>query len=81
MRKKNNEDESCYAIIGSVTQSIQAQKLLAGAGIYTQIVKADSISPKYGCAYAIEYSCNVEESVKQILRKEGIHAKGAHRRV
>ena len=79
MRWEKSNEEKCFALIGSVTQAIQAQKLLNGAGLYVQIVKADSISAKYGCAYAIEYPCQIEERVRQILRKEGIHVKWVHK--
>lgn len=81
MRREKSNEEKCFALIGPITQAIRAQKLLAAAGLYVQIIKADTISAKYGCAYAIEYSCHMEERVRQILRKEEIHVKWVHKMV
>ena len=79
MWNERKDDEKCFVLVGSVTLAIQAQKYLRENGVYAQIVKADSISPKYGCAYALEYSCRGEDDVKRILRRAGIHAKGVHK--
>ena len=79
MRNERRDDGNCFVLVGSVTQAIQAQKHLRDGGVYAQIIKADSISPKYGCAYALEYSYGSDGDVRRILRRAGIVAKGVHK--
>ena len=66
------KSKQCLSVIGSMTQAMQAQKLLDSAAIRTQVVKADSGADGHGCAYALSYSCALAQSVKQILSRAGI---------
>ena len=60
------------AVIGSVTQAMRAQRVLNGAAILCDVVKADSASGGRGCAYALSYDCVQNGNVRRILVKAGI---------
>lgn len=70
------EKPSCVAVIGSVTQAMRAQSILSAAAIRSEVVKADEVTEKSrGCAYAIVFSCEVEEIAKSVLRNAGIRVR------
>ena len=68
MRKK--ETKECVAGVGTLTQAMQAQSVLASAAVRVEVVKADS--RRHGCAYAIQYPCEQEGNVRAILRNANI---------
>ena len=68
----------CIAVIGSMTQAMRAQKVLANAAIRVDIIKADSSLTKRGCAYAISYSCLQDGNVRNILKASGIRVRSYH---
>lgn len=71
-----NDKSSCVAVIGTVTQAMRAQSVLAKAAIHAEVVKADSVAAtSRGCAYALVFPCEVEETVKTVLRNAGIRAR------
>ncbi len=62
----------CTAVIGSMTQAMQAQELLAGAAIRARVTKVSSASTHTGCAYGVEVTCRQMENVESVLRGAGI---------
>ncbi len=66
MRNEYN-GRTCVAVIGSMTQAMRAQSLLAASKIFVDVIKADSSETRHGCAYAISYPCLWQGNVKQIL--------------
>lgn len=73
MKREVSEEERGIALIGSVTQAMLAQRALLGEGLRAEVIKADAVSERYGCAYAIEYPYAAEARVRQILRSREIH--------
>ena len=69
----------CLAVIGSVTQTLRAQKVLLGAAIRAEVVKADSAHTRRGCAYALSYPCSQENNVRTILSGAGIRVRDFYR--
>jgi hypothetical protein len=65
----------CLAVMGSMTQAMRAQKVLAGAAVRAEIVKADSAHTRRGCAYALSYPCSQENNVRTILSSAGIRVR------
>ncbi len=62
----------CSAVIGSMTQAMNAQKALERAAIPARVEKADSSATRRGCAYAVTYDCSWEGAVREVLRRSGI---------
>lgn len=73
--RNNSELSACECIIGSMTQAMRAQSVLASAAIRAKIVKADSSRTGRGCAYALSFPCIWENDVKRILRDAGIRVR------
>ena len=69
----------CFAVMGSMTQTMRAQKVLAGAAIRAEVVKADSNHTRRGCAYALSYPCVQDGNVRTILLSAGIRARDFYR--
>lgn len=65
----------CTAVIGSMTQAMQAQDILAGAAIRSRVVKASSASTRTGCAYGVEVACRQMGQVERILSGSGIRVR------
>ncbi|MBQ2735348.1 MAG: DUF3343 domain-containing protein [Clostridia bacterium] len=74
MRNDTNRQE-CVAVIGSMTQAMRAQSVLASAAVRAQVIKADSFDAKQGCAYAVSYACVQEENVRRILQAAGLRVR------
>ncbi len=55
------------ASIGSLTHAMKGQKLLAGVGIESRIVKLDAKRTRRGCAYGIEFSSAELKRAKSTL--------------
>ncbi len=62
----------CMAEIGSMTQAIKAQRILADATIPSTVVKNNSTNNGKGCAYGISFACAQSENVDNVLRKAGV---------
>ena len=62
----------CSAAVGSLTQALQAQSVLAAAAVKSDVVKADTVGGRRGCAYALSYSCEQETLVRRLLKSAGI---------
>lgn len=62
----------CLCIIGSMTQTLRAQRMLASAAIPTDAVKADTGRGGRGCTYALSFSCTQRENVRRILTGGGV---------
>lgn len=69
----------CLAVMGSMTQAMRAQKVLAGAAVRAEVVKADSAHTRRGCAYALSYPCSQENNVRTILSGAGIRVRDYYR--
>lgn len=72
----HDHHSDCTAVIGSVTQTMRAQRVLANAAIPTEVIKADSAVTGRGCAYALSYSCVQDGNVRTILHRAGIRVRG-----
>ena len=75
MRTQSQGGE-CTVGIGSVTQALHAQSVLARAAIYSRVEKLDSSATKQGCAYGVTYACSQEAAVRRALRDSGIRTRG-----
>ena len=69
----------CLAVMGSMTQAMRAQKVLAGAAVRAEVIKADSAHTRRGCAYALSYPCSQENNVRTILSGAGIRVRDYYR--
>ena len=69
----------CFAVIGSMTQALRAQKVLSNAAVRADVVKADSAHTRRGCAYALSYPCSQENNVRTILATAGIRIRDFYR--
>ena len=69
----------CLAVIGSMTQAIRAQRVLANAAVRAEVVKADTGESRRGCAYALSYPCAQENNVRTILAGAGIRVRDYYR--
>ena len=69
----------CLAVMGSMTQAMRAQKVLAGAAVRAEVVKADSAHTRRGCAYALSYPCSQENNVRAILSSARIRVRDYYR--
>ena len=69
----------CLAVMGSMTQTLRAQKVLSDAAVRAEIVKADSAHTRRGCAYALSYPCLQENNVRTILSSAGIRVRDFYR--
>lgn len=77
--KNNFYSFGCLAVIGSMTQTLRAQKVLSDAAVRAEVVKADSDHTRRGCAYALSYPCSQENNVRTILSSAGIRARDFYR--
>ena len=69
----------CLAVLGSITQVLRAQKVLADAAVRAEVVKADSAHTRRGCAYALSYPCSQENNVRTVLSGAGIRVRDYYR--
>ena len=70
--RNQTRNRECVAVIGQMTQAMQAQSVLAMAAIRAKIIKADSLPNQRGCAYALAFPCEAMREVERILRNAGI---------
>ena len=62
----------CGVTLGSVTAATHAQRVLASAAIYSEVVKLDNDRGGKGCVYGVEFPCLQKGNVKAILGNAGI---------
>lgn len=74
-----NNIYGCIAVVGSMTQTLRAQKVLASAAVRADVIKADSAHTRRGCAYALSYPCSQENNVRTILSSAGIRVRDFYR--
>ncbi len=74
----HDSQSGCLAIIGSMTQAIRAQRVLANAAIRAEVVKADTGENRRGCAYALSYPCAQGANVRTSLKSGGIRVRAYH---
>lgn len=77
--QNNIYSQGCLAVMGSMTQVLRAQKVLASAAIHAEVVKADSAHTRRGCAYALSYPCLQENNVRSVLSGAGIRVRDFYR--
>ncbi len=66
---------TCTAVIGSMTQAMKAQGLLADAAIRGSIAKVSAAGSHGGCAYGVAFSCIQSANVRSILDRAGIRVR------
>jgi len=57
----------CSAVIGSVTEALKAQQVLASDAIPSEVIKAERVGGRKGCIYGISFSCAQENNVRATL--------------
>lgn len=62
----------CTAIIGSMTQAMKAQSLLADAAIRATVIKVSSGTSHNGCAYGVDLPCTQSGHARTALERGGI---------
>lgn len=65
----------CTAVIGSMTQAMRAQSLLAEASIRAAIVKVSSAKTTGGCAYGVDFPCTQSANVRTVLEQAGVRVR------
>ena len=65
----------CTAVIGSMTQAMKAQTILAEAAIRTSLTKISSGKTTGGCAYGVDFLCAQSANVRVILEKGGVRVR------
>lgn len=69
----NDLYSNCVAEIGSVTQAMKAQKILAEAAIPSTVVKSGSSGK--GCAYGVLVSCVYRENIERLFDRAKVRVK------
>ena len=62
----------CVASLGSITSATRAQRALASAAIYSEIIKLGDDAQGKGCTYGLEFGCSQLENVKTVFANAGI---------
>jgi len=66
----------CGVTLGSVTSATRAQRALASAAIYSEIIKLGDDAQGRGCTYGLEFGCSQKENVRTVLANAGIRPRG-----
>lgn len=66
----------CTLVIGSMTQAMTAQSVLAEAAIRASIVKISSSRTHNGCAYGLDLPCTQMGNAKAVLSRAGVRIRG-----
>ncbi len=75
MPDEGGEIPVCTAVIGSMTQAMQAQSVLADAAIHVEIAKISSSVTHNGCAYGVDFPCTREANVRTVLARAGVRVR------
>ncbi len=65
----------CTAVIGSMTQAMAAQSVLADAAIPAELAKISSSITHNGCAYGLDFPCTREAQVRAVLGRTGVRVR------
>ena len=60
------ESYECSAELGSVTEAMKAERVLAAAAIPSEIIKIEG-SRRRGCVFGIGFSCSQQNNVRAVL--------------
>ena len=63
---------TCIAEMGSMTQAMKAQSVLAQSAIPTTVVKGNSSRNSRGCTYGVSFDCAQGENARQALARAGV---------
>ena len=66
----------CTLVIGSMTQAMTAQSVLAESAIRASIVKISSSRTHNGCAYGLDLPCTQLGNAKAVLGRAGVRIRG-----
>lgn len=66
---------TCTAELGTMTQAMKAQRVLAEAAIPNTVYKMEASSSHRGCSYGIRYACSQEKNIRLILSQARITVK------
>ena len=69
------DSSQCSAEIGSVTEAMKAQAVLAAAAIPSEIIKKEGSSRRRGCVFGIGFSCAQQNNVRAVLGSARIYPK------
>ena len=76
--EKNNmkrESYECSAELGSVTEAMKAQRVLAAAAIPSEIIKSEG-GRRRGCIFGIGFACAQANNVRAVLSSARITPRG-----
>jgi hypothetical protein len=62
----------CTAVIGSMTQAMRAQSVLAESAIRATVVKISSSHTHNGCAYGVDFPCTQSGNLRTVLERAGV---------
>ena len=71
----NDFYSECVAEIGSMTQAMKAQRVLAEIAVPTTVIKSNSAENRRGCAYGISFDCAQRENVENALVRAGVRVR------
>ena len=77
-RERNPKQYACLCVAGTMTQAMQIQRILLASSIDAEIVKGDGDNG-HGCAYALQYPCEMEAEVKRLLRGADVRVRFVRR--
>ena len=66
---------ACVCVVGSMTQALKAQQVLAKAAIPSDVIKTETASSHRGCVYGIRFFCGQENNVRTVLSGARIQVK------
>lgn len=66
---------TCTAVLGSMTQAMRAQSILAEAAIRSVVVKVSSAGSTGGCAYGVDFPCTQTSNAKTVLNGAGMRVR------
>lgn len=66
---------TCTAVIGSMTQAMRAQSILAEAAIRAMVVKVSSAKNTGGCAYGVDFPCTQTSNARTVLQRAGVRVR------
>lgn len=65
----------CVALLGSMTQALQAQAILTEASVCASVTKSEDFARRKGCAYGVRFPCGYADTVKKLLKDAGIRVR------
>ena len=72
----NNSLNGCRIAIGSITNAMNAQKILAAAAIPSAVIKYDEQNGGgRGCVYGLSFSCAQSNNVRSVLSGAGVRVR------